>query len=124
MQTDKGIGLPEVDRMRVSRSALILLAGLLLVGPIECRPHSSVRPLPISELIAGHWDGTLHRSAPVSRAIAEQRVQDLFKTFRRELNSTRPFQEVEIPFTLRGHRPYVQANWSGRKLDCMVDTGA
>ncbi|MCW3097369.1 MAG: hypothetical protein JWL77_2987 [Chthonomonadaceae bacterium] len=110
--------------MRVSQSTLILLAGLLLVGPIECRPRSSVRPLPTSELLAGHWDGPLHPSAPVSQAIAKQRAQDLFKKFRRDLNSDRPFQEVDIPLTLRGYRPYVQANWSGRKLDCMVDTGS
>jgi len=100
------------------------MSALLLFGPIECRPHSPVLLPPSSELVTGHWDGPLHRSAPVSYAVAEQRAQELYKKFRRELNSDRPFQEVEIPFTFRDYRPYVQAKWSGHTLDCMVDTGA
>lgn len=110
--------------MRLSRSALLVLAALLLVGPTECRSHSPVLPLSSFNLPVGHWDGPLHPSAPVSYAVAEQRAQNVLKNSRFELNSQHPFQEVEIPITLRGYCPYVQANWSGHKLDCMVDTGA
>ena len=109
--------------MRVSRHILLLLSALMLVGLIECRPHSTVRPLPSSELATGHWDWPLHRSAPVSYAVAKQRAQELLKKFHQDLKSNRPFQEVEIPLTIRGYRPYVQAKWSGHILDCMVDTG-
>ncbi len=102
---------------------MLLLIALLFAGPIECRQPSPAlfyaanRP-------AGHWDGPLHPSPLVSQTVAKQRVESVFKQFRWELNSQRPFHEVEIPFTLRQSRPFVQANWSGHQLDCLVDTGA
>jgi len=41
-----------------------------------------------------------------------------------KLDSHYPFQEVEIPLVIRQYQAFVQVNWAGRPVECLLDTGA
>ena len=112
--------------MDLFKSARLLLTGLLIVSFFGCNLHSRPMHMPTqpTETVASYWDAPLHESAPKSLAIAEHQFQIVIQQSRFELNSSKPFQEVEIPLIIRTYRPYVQAFWSGRQVDCLVDTGA
>jgi predicted aspartyl protease len=98
----------------------------LLLETAGCRSHKPVRPViaPATEQVVSHWDAPFQPSLPLSHDVEEQRAQAVIEQSRFELNSRKPFQEVVIPFQLRYGRPYVQANWAGRRIDCLVDTGS
>src|SRR5258708_2700074 len=109
-----------------SQQCLILLSvSLLLAGVCGCHrrvPSALPLPNPASTDISV-WESPLHATPDVTLAVAQQKYSAVTQYAGFELNSHYLYQTVEIPLTIRQAHAYVQANWSGRQVECMVDTG-
>jgi hypothetical protein len=106
------------------REVRLLLASLLLVGSNGCRSHPHPNPPVPSAPVISSWESPLHASAETPLAVAQHRYSAVADKARFELHSQKPYQEIEIPLTIRNSYAYVQARWAGRQIECLVDTGA
>lgn len=108
------------------RLRLLLPASLLLVGVGGCRPraHPASPPPGSSAGKISVWESPLHASQEVPLAVKQQRYSAVTDHSGFELHSHYLYQTVEIPLVIRQYHAYVQANWSGRQIECLVDTGA
>lgn len=106
------------------RIVIFLFASLLVVGSNGCRPHSRHNPSVPSVPVISSWESPLHESAEAPLAVYQKRYSTVTDHSRFELHSQKPYQEVEIPLTLRSRHAYVQTKWAGRQIECMLDTGS
>lgn len=106
---------------------LCVCSGSLSVVSPGCRSHSSAPsvspPAIVHNPVISHWDSPLRESNPTNLEAARKQFQVLQQQTRPMLYSQRPFHAVEVPLFCRGGYPFVKAYWSGRYIDCMVDTG-
>jgi hypothetical protein len=117
----------QIETARAARMRLLLLSlpGLLLVGNVGCRsrPHAiRTTPVPAAPLAVQGYT-PLHPSPAMSPAVARQHLKVSYDRARFQLDSRKPFFEVEVPLILRDGVPYVEASWSDRQVECKVDTG-
>jgi len=103
-----------------------LLACLLLIGSGGCRSHKrpNAPPLPVATNGVSVWEQPFHESPEVPLAVMQQRYATALHHSGFELHSHYPFQEVEIPLVIRKNEAFVQVNWAGRQIECLLDTGA
>jgi hypothetical protein len=110
---------------RSRRSLLLPAMSLLLFGAAGCRsrPRPNAPPPRPAATVASVWEKPLHLSADVPLAVMQQRYADVMKHAGFKLDSHYPFQEVEIPLILRKSQAFIEVNWSGRRIECLLDTG-
>ena len=110
----------------VARLILLLWLTVVMVSHTGCRSRSASREAAVLNATSNaisHRDVPLHTSVSPPSADALRRFNAVRGHFRPMLYSQRRFHEVEIPLVFRGAYPYVRALWSGRQIDCLVDTG-
>lgn len=108
------------------RILYLFLGSLLLVGVGGChrRVHSAA-PLPNpAPAEISVWESPLHATPEVTPAVWQQKYRAVMQHAGFELHSHYLYQTVEIPLIIRHSHAYVQADWSGRQIECMIDTGA
>jgi hypothetical protein len=99
---------------------IIGAAALLMASNVNCRARSNS--------VSSHSPPRPVETA-LSADVARSRERDLrwvengvrFASY--SLHSHLPYREVQAPLTFRSGMPFVQASWSGRKIECLVDTG-
>ena len=109
----------------VSRQHRLLPAIFALGGTFGCHPRThATMPLSSTPVETSVWESPLHATPDVPLAMARQRYSAVTDRAGFELHSHYLYQTVVIPLVIRRLHAYVQADWSGRQVECLVDTGA
>lgn len=100
-----------------------VLLSVLWGSNVGCRSRSTGRRLLPADR-GNHRGITTPASNPLDAVTAaHQRFKASVRRTRYALHSLKPFKEVRVPLIFHDGKPFVQASWFGRQIECELDTG-